>query len=68
MRHGYYVNGRRYSLEQHSQAIARANFLADEYGRDVQVTRVEHDGSRRGIYVARPNLANTMHGGLLAVL
>jgi hypothetical protein len=68
MRHGYYVNGRRYSSEQRSQAIARANCLASEYGRDVPVIYVGHDGRRTTEYNARPNLENSMRGALLAVM
>lgn len=67
MRHGYHVNGRRFSLEQRSQAIARATFLASEYGREVPVLQVEHDGSSRVAHNARPNIEHS-RTLLLAVL
>ncbi len=43
-RPGFYVNGRRYGFDRRSQAVARAEFLASEYGRDVTVDTITTTG------------------------
>lgn len=67
-RHGYYVNDKRYSLEQRAQAIARAEYIATEYGRDIPVLQVEHNGAARIAHTARPNLENSVRSLLLSVM
>lgn len=47
-RPGYYVEGAFYGDRFH-QARARANFLSQEYGRGVQLTRVWHDGKEETV-------------------
>lgn len=43
-RPGYYVNGRHYfGLDRRAQALAKAKFLAVEYGREVDVERVDYE-------------------------
>ena len=41
-RPGYYVE-RRYFRDAYHQAVARAKFLADEYGRPIDVLFVSHE-------------------------
>lgn len=41
-RPGFYVAGRFYDLSKRAQALAQATFRATEYGRDVEVIRVDH--------------------------
>lgn len=53
MRPGFYVNGRRYGFDQRSQAIARAEFLASEFGRDVTVETITPTGSRAVEHTAK---------------
>lgn len=43
-RPGYYVNGKHYfGLDKRSQALAKQQFLEKEYGRNVQVEKVDYD-------------------------
>lgn len=51
-RPGFYVNGRRYPLDTRAQAIARAEFIAEEYGRHVPVIMCSHDGIESVCYTA----------------
>ena len=53
MRPGFYVNGRRYGFDQRNQAIARAEFLAGEFSRDVRVETITPTGSRAVEHVAK---------------
>lgn len=53
MRPGFYVHGRRYSFDKRSQAIARAEFLAGEFGRDVAVEAITPTGTRCLEHTAR---------------
>lgn len=41
-RPGFYVESRYFSPAHRAQAIARAEFLATEYGRDVHVIRLDY--------------------------
>lgn len=52
-RPGFYVESRHYPLTNRNQAIARANHLAREYGRDVRVTLQNHHGRRTTDYAAQ---------------
>ena len=65
-RHGYYVNGRRYSLDKRAQALARAEFLASEYQRDIRVYQRDHAGREEVAHVAK--FVPTTSTSLLAVL
>lgn len=51
-RSGFYVDGRRFSLDHKAQAIARAEYLASTYGRSVSVVLVNHDFERGVIHTA----------------
>lgn len=51
-RAGYYVNGRHYyGLDKRAQALAKAHFLESEYGRKIQVEKVDYDSDS---YVIQP--------------
>jgi hypothetical protein len=65
-RPGYYVNGRRYPFDRRAQALARAEFLASEYGRDVTMHVTDHTGSESVEHVARfvPSLSTSLLGVL----
>lgn len=68
MRHGYYVNGRRFTLEQRSQAIARAEFLTGEYRRNVNVTKIDHDGTESHEFTGRMTDPNSLSQSLLMLV
>lgn len=51
-RSGFYVDGRRFSFDHKAQAIARAEYLASNYGRSVSVVLVNHDFERGVIHTA----------------
>lgn len=43
-RPGYYVNGKHYfGLDKRSQALAKQQFLEKEYGRNVNLEKVDYD-------------------------
>lgn len=63
MRPGFYVNGRRYGFDQRAQAIARAEWLCLEFGRDVSVETVTPTGQRCLEHTAR--LEQSRHTRLL---
>jgi hypothetical protein len=51
-RPGYYVNGKHYyGLDKRAQALAKAKFLESEYGRSVQVEKIDYDADS---YVIQP--------------
>lgn len=64
-RHGYYVNGRQFGLEQRAQAIARSEFLASEQGRDITVHARDHAGRESVLHVAK--VSSSMSTSLLVV-
>ena len=42
-RPGYYVNGRHYyGLDKRSQAIAKQKWLESEYGREIELEKVDY--------------------------
>jgi hypothetical protein len=53
MRPGFYVNGRRYGFDRRAQAIARAEWLAAEFARDVRVEAITPTGQTCLEHVAR---------------
>jgi hypothetical protein len=67
-RAGYFVNGRRFSADCRAQAIARASFLATEYGRNIAVVYKAYDGNERIEYTAKPSDENSMRCAILAVM
>ena len=61
-RPGYYVNGRWYGFDRRSQAVARAEFLAAEYGRDVTVRVKDHTGGESIEHTAKfsPSMSTSL--------
>ena len=64
-RAGYYVNGRRYPFDRRAQALARAAFLASEFGRDVTIHVIDHTGGDSVEHVAK--FVPSMSTSLLAI-
>lgn len=58
-RPGLYVNGRRYSLDHMAQAVARADFLAAEFGREMAVLHQSHDHVLTVPHIAKPTASTT---------
>jgi hypothetical protein len=52
-RPGFYVNGRWYGFDRRAQAVARAELLAAEFGRDVVVRFKGHSGEDAVEYTAK---------------
>lgn len=62
MRPGYYVDARFYSPAHRNQAVARAKHLAAEYGRDVDVSVVDHTLRHTHHYTAKASFfGSTIH-------
>lgn len=53
MRVGYYMEGK-FFANKHHQAIAAAQFRANEYSRNVKVTFVNHDQTEKVIQICKP--------------